>query len=210
MTLLRSLWAGMIVSAPVACGPGDGASDTDDSTSTTGTTTSLTETSPTTSAASDSTDSTGSGSDCAPAPEPTAGAPQDHGAMLIALCAARDEANCNGVIEAMGSDQCQWVTTKTYSEDQDDATCEDPTIGGACIALQYYGDGCEVSTICGDGTEGEVFFRTDSLCRTEVIEASFCGYSVLGWGRCVWDAPATESSPQPLPTTGPALCNCAC
>lgn len=209
MTLLRSLWVGVIVSAPVACGPGDGESNTDDSTSATETATSVTETSPTTTtAASDSTDSTGPGSDCAPAPEPTAGEPQDYNAMLTALCAARDEANCNGVIEPKGSDLCQWVTTKSYSPDA--STCEEAKSGGACIALRYYGDGCLVSTICGDGTEGDVFYRTDSGCQTEVFAASFCGYSVLGWSRCIWDMPASESSPQPLPTSGPRLCNCEC
>ena len=122
----------------------------------------------------------------------------------------RDEAGCAGPIDESGA-ECRWVATAAYAHDA--TTCEAPMIGGACIAVQNIGDGCESLTACGNATEGSVYFRTDAACRTEVFLAGtgdFCGYNVLGWNTCAWDDPATGSCALPQPTQGPATCNCAC
>ena len=190
----RSL--GTCVLLLLACGPegsddGTGTSDADTTTGSSST--------PTTSG--------GSANECGPVPTPAACTPTEPGDPRVAVCAMRDEAGCPGSIDDAGG-ECRWVTTTTYAHDA--TTCEAPKTGGACVALSYFGDGCESVTACGGNTDDTVFYRTDAACQTEVFRGGFCGYTLLGWNFCAWDTSASERCTLPHPTQGPALCNCAC
>ncbi|WP_434426514.1 hypothetical protein [Nannocystis pusilla] len=125
------------------------------------------------------------------------------------VCAGRTAEDCDGPIGiADDNDTCQWVSTTSYGKDTSE--CSDSKKGGACIALSYVGDGCEVTAACAGAKEGTVYFRTTATCETEMFFGDFCGSAVVDWNSCGWTEPATDMCALPYPDAGPALCNCNC
>ncbi|HEY0133487.1 MAG TPA: hypothetical protein VGB85_05390 [Nannocystis sp.] len=199
MLIRRSL--GACVLLLLACGPKDEGSDdgSSDSSDTTAGSTMGGSTSPTTSG-----DTTG---ECGPVPTPTACTPDESSDSRIAVCAERDEAGCPGPIDQAGA-ECVWIATASFAHDT--TTCEAPKPGGACVAVEYYGDGCAGAACGSEDIPGDIFYRTNAACQTEVTLDAFCGYSVIGWNACAWENRATDSCALPHPTKGPEPCNCAC
>ncbi len=175
---------------------------TGDSDSSTGTTTPTTQSTPTTG------DTATSAPDCGPAPPLPTCVPDQPADPRTEQCAMRSEADCD--IGPNGNDAlvCRWFATTTYPHDA--TTCESAKPGGACVAVNYFGDGCESRTTCGDETDGAVHFRTNAACEIEVFSEALCGETVLDWNTCAWATAASDSCPQPHPSAGPELCNCAC
>lgn len=145
---------------------------------------------------------------CGPPPAPFACAPDDDGGLIDLICAARDQATCNGLIDPQTNGECRWEQTLVYAHDA--VTCEDPQVIGACITFLYSSDGCEASTVCSDDRPGTIHYRTDENCQTQVFHNTRCGERLVGWNRCAWATPASDACPLPNPSSGPPLCNCAC
>lgn len=195
----RCLGLRVVLATLLACGP-DEATTTDE---TAGSTDAAMTSQPT--GTGDASTDTGA---CDLALPPFACEPDQDGGLVTLICAARDEANCNGTIDAQTGGECRWQPTIVYAHNA--VTCEDPKIGGACIAFFYSGDGCAAPTACGDATQGTIYYRTDETCQTQMFRHTRCGENLADWNACAWDTPATDACPLPNPSSGPALCNCAC
>ena len=138
--------------------------------------------------------------DCADAPTPF---PQTE------LCAARQEAECDGPIVAGGDDTCAWLTVARYAGGSN--MCEETvTAEGRCVALAYQGDGCQVRPACGQDEHADIHYRPTPDCDVELMVGVPCGYAPIDWRMCQWEATASEGCKLPSPSSGPALCSCAC
>jgi hypothetical protein len=138
--------------------------------------------------------------DCADAPTPDA---------QTELCGAREEADCDGPIPTGGDDICAWLTVERYAGEMN-MCVETGSPEGRCVALEHYGDGCQVTPGCGASEHPEIHYRTTTDCDVELLVGVPCGYAPIDWRMCEWQATAGERCDLPYPSRGPALCNCAC
>lgn len=122
------------------------------------------------------------------------------------ICAGRAEADCDGPIDGDSPDVCRWRATAIYP----DETCAAPEQAGACVAMTYFGDGCEVPQSCAGQLEEAIYYRVTASCETEVFFGAPCGYAIVDWRACQWSVASTEACALPFPAEGPAACNCAC
>ncbi|MEZ4383813.1 MAG: hypothetical protein R3A79_20945 [Nannocystaceae bacterium] len=125
------------------------------------------------------------------------------------LCAARSAATCEGPIEPGSEDTCAWLTVQRYAGETD--MCEETASSqGRCVALAYEGDGCSAAPTCGEADRPDVHYRGAAGCEIELLVGGRCGYAPIGWGACRWETSASPACELPPPTSGPALCRCAC